>query len=107
MRNPLRLLVLLALTCAPLQGQDEKEAKGQKSEVLKERTSLTKHVVSIDGQKVEYEATAGTLLLKQEDGKTTASFFYVAYTKNGEDLARRPIMFCFNGGPGAASVWLH
>ena len=34
--------------------------------------------------------------------------FYVAYTKDDvTDLAKRPVTFTFNGGPGAASIWLH
>ncbi len=30
--------------------------------------------------------------------------FYTAYTK---DEPNRPITFCFNGGPGSSSLWLH
>ena len=34
--------------------------------------------------------------------------FYIAYTRDGvTDLARRPITYAFNGGPGSSSVWLH
>jgi carboxypeptidase C (cathepsin A) len=33
--------------------------------------------------------------------------FFVAYAKDGEDVAKRPISFLYNGGPGAATVWLH
>ncbi|MBI3514465.1 MAG: peptidase S10, partial [Proteobacteria bacterium] len=36
-----------------------------------------------------------------------ADVFYVAYTLNGQDAATRPITFAFNGGPGAASAYLH
>jgi carboxypeptidase C (cathepsin A) len=31
----------------------------------------------------------------------------VAYTLDGQDVAKRPLTFSFNGGPGSASVWLH
>jgi len=48
------------------------------------------------------------MLLKKEDGSPTASMFYIAYTRDGvTDLARRPITYAFNGGPGSSSVWLH
>src|SRR5208337_4373756 len=44
----------------------------------------------------------------KKDGDTIASVFYVAYTRCGvKDLAARPVTFCFNGGPGSSSVWLH
>jgi len=33
--------------------------------------------------------------------------FFVAYTLDGQDAAKRPLTFAFNGGPGSASVWLH
>ncbi|PYX40061.1 MAG: peptidase S10 [Acidobacteria bacterium] len=33
--------------------------------------------------------------------------FFVAYTLDGQEAAKRPLTFCFNGGPGSASVWLH
>src|SRR5208337_2295766 len=37
-----------------------------------------------------------------------ASVFYIAYTRLGEtNTSPRPVTFSFNGGPGAASVWLH
>jgi carboxypeptidase C (cathepsin A) len=73
-----------------------------------ETTSKTQHQITIGGKKIAYTATAGTLVLKKEDGKPWASMFYTAYTRDDvQDLGKRPITFCFNGGPGAASVWLH
>src|SRR5438094_2614611 len=33
--------------------------------------------------------------------------FFVAYTKQGEDVKTRPVSFLYNGGPGAATIWLH
>jgi carboxypeptidase C (cathepsin A) len=84
-----------------------KEATG-KQDVPKDHAVTTKHSIAVNGSKLEYEATTGTLVLKDDDGKAKASFFYIAYTKAGEkDLAKRPISFVFNGGPGSSSVWLH
>src|SRR5262249_10353547 len=62
----------------------------------------------LNGDTLHYTVTAGTMVLKEEDGKALASIFFVAYTKNAvDDLAKRPITFTFNGGPGSSSVWLH
>jgi len=73
-----------------------------------ETTSRTKHEITVNGTKIPYTATAGTLVLKKEDGKPWASVFYVAYTRDDAgDPASRPITFSFNGGPGSSSVWLH
>ena len=72
-----------------------------------EKTSQTKHSLQIGGKDVKYTATAGTVLLKKEDGTATASIFYIAYIKDDvSDLTRRPLTFAFNGGPGSSSVWL-
>jgi carboxypeptidase C (cathepsin A) len=73
-----------------------------------ERSSRTHHTLTLDGQKIAYTATAGTLIVKDDDGTPKASVFYVAYVKDGvRDPGDRPITFCFNGGPGAASLWVH
>ena len=75
-----------------------------------DKLSVTHHELKVAGQTLKYEATAGTMLMKDEAGKARANFFFVAYRKeSGEnfDVAKRPITFVFNGGPGAASVWLH
>ena len=82
-------------------GKDDKDAP-------KEDISQTRHRVTINGELVEYIATAGTLLLKEDGGDPKASIFFIAYTLKGEiDLATRPVTFSFNGGPGSSSVWLH
>ena len=69
----------------------KKEAKT--AEEIKEESSVTKHTVRIGGKKIAYTATAGTLLLTEEDSKKKVAVFYVAYTKDGEDPAKRPVMF--------------
>ena len=69
---------------------------------------VTQHSVTIDGREIPYEATAGTLVMRTEEGEAKAEIFYMAYTRSdGGDVAKRPLMFCFNGGPGSSSVWLH
>jgi carboxypeptidase C (cathepsin A) len=73
----------------------------------KEESSATHHALSVGGQTIKYTATAGTLLLKDDKDDDTASVFYVAYTQDGADAARRPVSFLYNGGPGSASIWLH
>jgi len=66
------------------------------------------NTVTISGQRVTYIAETGMLPLLKPDGASRASVFYVAYTRVGRtNLAARPVTFCFNGGPGSSSVWLH
>ena len=68
---------------------------------------ITHHQFALNGKTLSYTATAGRLPLKRADGKTEAEMFFVAYTLDGQDSAKRPVTFAFNGGPGSASVWLH
>jgi carboxypeptidase C (cathepsin A) len=69
---------------------------------------FTTNTVTIAGQPVTYIAETGMLPVLKKDGTTSASVFYIAYTRQGEtNKSARPITFCFNGGPGSASVWLH
>ena len=72
-----------------------------------EQKSVTQGSVTVEGQRIDYDATAGTIVLKNEDGKPIGSMFYVAYTKRGANPASRPVTFFYNGGPGSSTVWLH
>jgi carboxypeptidase C (cathepsin A) len=72
-----------------------------------ERQVTQEGAVTLAGVKVPYTVTAGTLPLATAE-TPQAYVFYIAYTRTGvDDPARRPITFCFNGGPGSSSVWLH
>jgi carboxypeptidase C (cathepsin A) len=66
--------------------------------------SITHHQAVIGGRSIPYTATAGTLTLRDDEGKPTASMFYVAYTVGD---GHRPVTFFYNGGPGSSTVWLH
>lgn len=91
----------------PQAGKEEKP-KGDKPEDKSEKKASTDHSLMINGQKVDFTATAGMLSLKDAEGKVTADIFYIAYTKKGvADPASRPLTFSFNGGPGSSSVWMH
>jgi carboxypeptidase C (cathepsin A) len=66
------------------------------------------HTVRVGAQTVEYDATVGRILLQGDEEKPIAEVFYTAYTRSGvPDLASRPIVFAYNGGPGSSSFWLH
>jgi carboxypeptidase C (cathepsin A) len=84
--------------------------KAEKEEKPKERRGS----VVLGGVPVSYVAQTGTVPVLKEDGSRQANVFYVYYAATdaaGQRLAvtdpNRPILFCFNGGPGASAVWLH
>jgi hypothetical protein len=73
-----------------------------------EKTSVTHHGARVGGQQINYTATAGTYIIRSNDGAPKATIFYVAYTKDDvPDVSKRPISFVYNGGPGSASLFTH
>lgn len=64
--------------------------------------------VTIAGKKIDYQVSTAKLVLKKDDGSPRASIFHVSYLrKDIADIAQRPVLFAFNGGPGSSAVWLH
>jgi carboxypeptidase C (cathepsin A) len=87
---------------------EEKADKDKSDKDKKETIVTTKHSVTIAGTEVTYEATAGKLTLKDDALKSKAEMFFISYTRTGiAEGVKRPVTFCFNGGPGSSSVWLH
>ena len=87
--------------------EPSKESAKDKAKEPEEKLVQSEHSATIGGQEIKYKASAGTILLRDEDDKPTASIFYVGYTREGVGLSNRPVTFSFNGGPGSSSVWMH
>jgi carboxypeptidase C (cathepsin A) len=101
------------------------QEKGKDTGVPTDRWTDTRGTITVAGQRVDYTATAGLLVLRDEENKPQASVFFTAYnrvtvTQPAPPMGQpppavvvsppdpnRPITFCFNGGPGSSSVWLH
>jgi carboxypeptidase C (cathepsin A) len=68
----------------------------------------TEQHVSLAGRQLKYHVTAGSLPVINAKGEHKADVFYIAYVLDaGKPAADRPITFAFNGGPGAASAYIH
>jgi carboxypeptidase C (cathepsin A) len=118
---------------AEAQKPDADAAAPEKSELFKPESVTTQGQVTVGGQKIDYHAVVGTLVVHpkgwddaeaphgasdQDDKddkdasdadnpKAEAAMSYIAYFKNGVPSADRPITFLYNGGPGSSTVWLH
>ncbi len=69
---------------------------------------ITHHSMNLDGKTLNYTATVQQMPIRNAAGDTEAHIFYMAYTLDGvPDPSKRPVTFCFNGGPGSASMWVH
>jgi hypothetical protein len=67
---------------------------------------ITRHEVRIGSSELAYSAEAGRIAIRDvETGAPHAYMFYTAYRANAD--AKRPVMFVWDGGPGAPSAWLH
>lgn len=102
MKRIFALIALLSLTSVAF-SEDKKDEK----EVPEARTFVTEHTARVGGKKVDYTATVGTMLMKNDDDEPIALFGYTSYIAKGGNKKERPIMFAYNGGPGSASLWLH
>jgi len=89
------------------------DIKGDKKEqwmrLPRAESSVTQHHIQAGGKSLDYTATAGTLIVRDDDDKPMAGIGYVAYTRRDAKGggAARPVTFAFNGGPGSSSLWLH
>lgn len=87
--------------------EQHKEDEKENGPVPPEKISATHHELALAGKSLKYTATAGTLIIRDQDDKPYGSIFYVAYTLDGADPTTRPVSFLYNGGPGSATLWLH
>lgn len=71
--------------------------------------SVTEHAVN----GIKFKAVAGMQPMNNDEGRLQGNMFFVYYAALGDDgkplheTTDRPITYVFNGGPGAASIWLH
>ena len=94
-------------TPASASGADQHKDADKETPVPQEKPVSTHHELVLGGKTLKYTATAGTLIIRDEEDKPYGSIFYVAYTLDGAEPQSRPVSFLYNGGPGSATLWLH
>ena len=96
------------LTLAQVTAVKEEKGQNDKPILAEEKLVETHHSIRIGGQDVRYTAAPGQLVLRRPNGEPRGNMFFVAYTRDGvTDTRSRPVTFCYNGGPGSATIWLH
>jgi carboxypeptidase C (cathepsin A) len=96
------------LTKAHEQDKKDEAQAGWAKAPVEEQSAVTHHVAQTHAGAMKYTATAGTLTIRDDEGKPIASVFYTAYTADGvKDYHHRPVTFFYNGGPGSSTLWLH
>nr|WP_086489808.1 peptidase S10 [Novosphingobium panipatense] len=72
-----------------------------------DKVVLTRHSGTFGGRKLSYDAIVTESPVANAKGQTAAVVVTYAYVARGSTGARRPVLFFFNGGPGASSSPLH
>ena len=69
----------------------------------------TQHQITLQNETIKYTAHVGFMPIRNAtSGVSEGHLFYIYYSKDGvTDKSKRPVWFLFNGGPGAATIWLH
>jgi len=115
----------------PAEAAKDKTSDDGATGYFKPEQTDTDGSITIGGQKIDYTATVGTIVVHPKDwddapqkpsgdddkgGDSSSSsdkdgaeaaMSYVAYAKKGVAPNTRPVMFVYNGGPGSSTVWLH
>jgi carboxypeptidase C (cathepsin A) len=117
----LATLALLAIALAlPARGQDRPPPAERPPERPPADNPLaapigpveTRHALDLPGGRLGYRAVAESLPVTDRRGEVTGRVFTVSYLADGDAEGgagggTRPVTFVFNGGPGAASAYLH
>ncbi|MCF8224063.1 MAG: hypothetical protein K9J25_13080 [Bacteroidales bacterium] len=99
MKTLLLSSIILCLSCTAVTPQQRT--------VPVDTTVITHHNTIINGNKITYTAQTGTQPVYIED-EALATLYYTYYTRDiTGNREKRPLIISFNGGPGAASVWMH
>src|SRR5882757_359484 len=104
--------VLVGLACTASAADDKpvvaKAAEGdQRPAPITAQRHESTGSVRIGGQRIEYQAVAGTLVIDDSHDEPAVTMSYVAYLKSGASPSSRPVTFLWNGGPGSSTMWLH
>lgn len=70
------------------------------------KASATVHQLTVGRETLAYRATADWMTLRKIH-QPVGKMFHVAYLADDGSSHNRPLTFVFNGGPGAASAFLH
>ncbi|MBI1792393.1 MAG: peptidase S10, partial [Acidobacteria bacterium] len=104
----MRVLCVLVLAAGVSAQTPTPPAKPAPPPLTETKPVIKTHELKLNGRTLKYRSTTGLMALKADNGEIEASLFYVAYTLDpAPAAAERPLTFCFNGGPGAGSLWLH
>jgi carboxypeptidase C (cathepsin A) len=107
-----RIKVLAAVALALACGVSVAAAPPPTSERVSDEPLIgpvsTQHEIRMGGKRLAYTATFAEMPLTDDSGRLQATISSTSYVlEHVGDRSRRPVLFAFNGGPGASSSPLH
>jgi carboxypeptidase C (cathepsin A) len=107
MRCAQLILIALALQCGLAAWADDALVQTTSPDPLIAPVT-SQHHIHVNGVDIRYRAAWWETVLKDESGVPQATISATSYVREDVgDRPRRPVMFAFNGGPGASSSPLH
>ena len=75
----------------------------------REKSRFTsKGEIVLRGERIPYHTVCEDNFFLADDGHPVATIFSYAYFRSDvQDPSTRPVLFCYNGGPGCGSLWVH
>lgn len=71
------------------------------------RAVVTRHSLTLGGARVAYDAVVAETVVAAPEGTGEATIVTTAYLRADVPTTDRPVLFIFNGGPGASTTPLH
>jgi carboxypeptidase C (cathepsin A) len=92
--------------------ESNKRQRAAVDAALSESPARSTGSVTLGGKAMAYRVDAGFVPVRSAAfgetlGDADAAIFTTAYQLEGDGATNRPVCFAFNGGPGAASIFLH
>lgn len=101
------IIILTFLLCQHLYSDPVKEDVSEIKTAKEASYEISRHSIAISDKTIDYKAIQGTLPLVDKENKEKGALFFVAYVADRKPKEKKAIAFCFNGGPGSSSAWLH
>lgn len=78
------------------------------SQTFKPQRFESEGVITLHGQQIPYHTVSEDNVFYDNNGKPIASIFSYSYFRSDvNDTTNRPVIFCYNGGPGSSSMYVH